>query len=166
MADGRGRSVREMLGENAGFLLGDPGPPGQVGAGAQPGGAAGQIGARPLGSQTGAPPRTRLRTVQVIPASAVGRIIQHIAQPATEIVQDDMQSRIAILTAPLVSFSIYISDFEGVTPRDGMALTPGLPYEVILVGRQPLYAVTDAPVYLPLRVQTSAILIGDRERIV
>jgi hypothetical protein len=159
MKEGRGRSIAQLLGEPEG--LGDPGLPGQGGMGAQPGapGAGPQIGSRPLGWRTGAPPRTSLRVIQVIPSSAVGLIQQNIAQPATQIVGADAQSRVAILTAPFVAFTIFVSDSEGVTPRDGMPLPPGLPYEIILVGNQPLYAVTDSP------VQIAPILIGDRERI-
>lgn len=155
----RSRTAQEILA--GGF--GDPGIPAGQPLGAQPGGG-GQIGSRPLGYRTGAPPRTRLRSVQIIPYTAVGRVIQGHAQEATQIVDPDTASRVAILTAPFVGFSVYVGDQTGVRPTD-MALPPGLPYEVVLIGGQALYAVTDAPVYLNLRVQIACILIGDRERI-
>lgn len=116
-----------------------------------------QPGAQPLGGDTGAPPWTRFTTVQVIPASAAG------TQAPTCIVDRDRASREIVITAPVVGFSIWIGD-SGVGVGKGVALTPGLPYFTTLVGGQDLYAVTDAPVYLPVRVQVAALLIGDRER--
>ena len=67
------------------------------------------------------------------------------------------------LTAPHVGFAIYIGD-SGVSPANGLALPPGRDYVVQLVGLQELYAVTDAPVYLPLQIQVSPILFAERER--
>jgi hypothetical protein len=124
-----------------------------------------QIGSRPLGWRTGAPPRTILRASQVIPFAAVGKQAQGRAQQATQIVEADTASRSVVLTAPFVGFSIYVSGDSDVQPGNALRLPPGLPYEIPLVGHQGLYAVTDAPTYLTLNVQVAVYLIGDRERI-
>lgn len=151
------RSLADILGEKGAEAFGDPGA-GQALAAATPGSIAGaQVNSLPLGSLTGAPPRTQLRGYQIVPYGALGS-----GQQATRIVEPDLQNRVIILTAPFVAFNIWIGD-SGVKPGD-FSLPPGLPYEVILPGRQPLYAVTDAPVYLPLRVQIASILMGERER--
>jgi hypothetical protein len=115
----------------------------------------GQVNSEPLGALTGAPPRSRLFTLQIIPASAN-------RQP-TLIAPAFRQNRVIVLTAPLVGFGIYVGD-AGVTPNTGLVLTPGLPYDIIIPGLQPLYAVTDAPTYLPLQIQDSPLLVGDKER--
>lgn len=125
----------------------------------------GQIGSRPLGYRTGAPPRTVLRSFQVIPFVAVGKVIQGRSQQATRIVEADTASRSVVLTAPFVGFSIYVNGDEDVQPGNALRLPPGLPYEIPLVGHQALFAVTDAPVFLTLNVQVAPYLIGDRERI-
>lgn len=150
------RSVADIIGGR----FGDPGASLAVAMGAgEP--MIGQPNAMPLGALTGAPPQTQLRTYQVIPAAAVGA-----TNVPTLVAEPDRASRVLIFTAPLIGFSIYIGD-SGVTGdpgSSGLALPAGLPYEVIVPGLQAVYAVTDAPVYVPLRVQIAAILIGDRER--
>jgi hypothetical protein len=113
----------------------------------------------PLGSLTGAPPRTQFYSRPVIPAASIG---VNGAEP-TLIVAGMAPNRVAILTAPLIGFTVYIGD-AGVTPQNGLALTPGLNYEAVLVGLQELYAVTDAPVYVPLQIQVAAVLMAERER--
>jgi hypothetical protein len=125
----------------------------------------GQIGSRPLGFRTGAPPRTSLRAIQVIPFVAVGKVIQGQAQQPTRLVENDAASRSVVLTAPFVGFSIYVSGDSDVQPGNALRLPPGLPYEIPLVGHQGLYAVTDSPVYLTVNVQVAAYLVGDRERL-
>lgn len=114
----------------------------------------------PLGSATGGAPATTLRTYQVIPSALVGGSAN---QQATRIVMRSRENRVVVFTAPIVGFSIYIGD-AGLTTQTGMALTPGIPYDVVLPPDQEIYALTDAPTYLPLRVQVSAILVADRER--
>jgi hypothetical protein len=121
-----------------------------------------QVGARPLGAETGAPPWARFRTYQVIPTTAVGVA----GQQATLVVEGDKQSRFATFIAPAAAFSIFIGD-AGISNNpgsNGMALPAGIPYTVELPGNQTVYAVTDAPVFLPLRVNIAPVLIGDRER--
>lgn len=112
----------------------------------------------PLGSRTGAPPRVRFYSTLVVPYAAVGANVE-----PTQIVPPTPPNRVAILTAPQVGFTIYIGD-SGVTPSNGLALTPGLNYEALLVGLQELYAVTDAPVWLSLQIQVSPVLFAERER--
>lgn len=113
-----------------------------------------QIGSEPLGAQTGAPPRTQMLRVQVAPASQSEPTIIADAAPA---------SRVVVLTAPFVNFTIFVGD-ANVQVNGGFALPVGLQYEFVLPGLQALYAITDAPVHLPLNVQIAAILVGDRQR--
>jgi hypothetical protein len=114
---------------------------------------------KPLGSKTGAPPRTQFYSRPVIPATMLG---QGGGSP-TQIVAGTAENRVAILTAPLIGFTVYIGG-SGVTPQNGLALTPGLNYEAILPGLQELFAVTDAPVFVPLQVQVAPVLMAERER--
>jgi hypothetical protein len=146
-----------MVAGDSGFL-GNPGPDS---ISAQPG-VPSQVGAEPLGARTGAPPWTRFRSYQIIPSAAVGVG----GQQPTMVVEPDVASREIVFIAPFVGFSIFIGD-AGVSTNpgsNGLALPPGLPYSLLIPGFQHIYAVTDAPVYLVLRVQTAALLIGDRER--
>lgn len=110
-----------------------------------------QPNSAPLGSLTGAPPPTQMRTLQVSPGTT-----------PILVVPPERASRVITLTAPFVGFSIYVGG-SGVKTTDH-ALTPGLPYDVVLPGNQELYAVTDAPVSLTLRLQIAPVLTGDRER--
>lgn len=86
-----------------------------------------------------------------------------VGQPSC-IVAGTRENRFITLTAPVVNFSIFIAGNEGVSLSNGIPLPPGLPYEVSLPGNQALFAVTDAPVYLRVRVQIAAALVGDLER--
>lgn len=150
-----GRSFSEMMG-GGGF--GNPGPVIQGGLRATPG----QMPApnsEPLGARTGAPPRVEFYSTLVIPFAAVGSN----GVEATQIVPPTPPNRVVVLTPPLVQFTVYIGK-SGVSPQNGLALTPGLNYEALLVGLQELYAVTDAPVYLPLQIQISPVLFAERER--
>jgi hypothetical protein len=114
----------------------------------------GQPNAQPLGALTGAPPPTVIKVVQILPATALGA--------PTLIVPPTRDSRVVSLLAPFVGFSIFIGK-SGVKVGD-LSLPPGLPWDIVLPGFDEMYAVTDAPVFLPLRVQIASILIGDRER--
>jgi hypothetical protein len=113
----------------------------------------------PLGSLTGAPPHVRFYSTSVIPYSAVG---VKGTEP-TQIVPGTSPNRVVTLTAPLVMYTIYIGD-SGVSPSNGLALTPGLSYDATLVGLQELFAVTDAPFYMRLQIQIAPILFAERER--
>lgn len=108
-------------------------------------------GSEPLGDITGAPTPTVFRTVQIQP----GKTSTRIAEPGRP-------NRVVIVTAPIIPFRFYIGG-QGVKIGD-MEITPGIPYDCVLPGLQELWAVTNAPVVLPLRVQIAPILIGDRER--
>jgi hypothetical protein len=141
------RSFAEMLGD-----VGDPGVGVTHTPNFQP-----SPNSEPVGALTGAPPRTRAYQARVIPAAAVGQ------DAPTQIVFASRENRIALLLAPTVGFTIYVGD-EGVTPNTGFPLPAGQPWEVPLVGRQALYAVTDSPVFLRLGVQVSTVLLADRER--
>jgi hypothetical protein len=151
MAEGR------TFSQLGGGAFGNPGP-GVVGVRATPN-MVPAPNSEPLGAKTGAPPHVRFYSTLVIPFSAIG---VRGAEP-TQIVPPTPPNRVVILTAPLVAFTIYIGD-SGVSPTTGLALTPGLNYEALLVGLQELYAVTDAPVYLPLQIQISPVLFAERER--
>lgn len=108
----------------------------------------------PAGYQTGAPPHTRLFSVQVPPASK---------NMLAEVVAGTPENRIVILTAPLVGFRVFVGA-SGLTTRTGLALPPGIPYDIPLVGLQELYAITNAPVYLTLQVVISIVLASEQAR--
>jgi hypothetical protein len=118
-------------------------------------GGSGQVNSNPLGALTGAPPRTRLLLAQIVPGSA--------NQSPTVIAPAFPQNRVIVVTAPLVSYTIFVGD-GGVRVGTGLALPPGYPYEIIIPGLQQLYAITNAPGYLPLQIQDAALLVGDKER--
>jgi hypothetical protein len=136
----------------------DPSMPGQTAASGER--TRFQPNTQPLGHYTGAPPATRLTQVPVTPIVNGAGLIQ---QP-TLIVAETRENRFITLTAPLVAFSIYINDAANFSVQSSLSLTPGIPYEVSLQGGQKLYAVTDAPVFLPLRVQIAAAIASDTER--
>ncbi len=136
-----------MIGEDG---LGNPGP--GLGTRATP--SFPTPNSEPTGYLTGAPVRTRFYSTSVAPVSSRGQ---------THIVPGVPNNRVVILTAPLVGFRIYIGE-SGVTPANGLALPPGLAYEVLLPGLQDLYAVTDAPVYLTVQVQVASVLLAERQR--
>jgi hypothetical protein len=147
------RTVRDMIGDDS--FLGNPGGILAAVGGAQPPAKSfGQIGGIPLGARTGAPPWARFKSILIAPTGANGG--------PTIVAEADVQSRIITITAPLVGFTIYIGA-DNVKVGD-FALPRGLPYDCPVPGGQFVYAVTDAPVYLPLQVQIGALLIGDSER--
>ena len=119
------------------------------------------VNSEPLGAETGAPPQTLLRTVQVVPESFLAA---NSRETPTQVVQYTKDSRSLVFLAPLVGFSIFIGDTGVVNGTTRFALPAGQPYEVIVPGNQQIYAVTDAPIYLPLKVQIAPLLIGDRQR--
>jgi len=149
MAEGRSFSHLGGAFGNPGGIVGVRATPSQVPA----------PNSEPLGAKTGAPPRVRFYSTLVIPFVGIGTR----GDEPTQIVPPTPPNRIVILTAPVVAFTIYIGD-SGVSPATGLALVPGNPYEALLVGLQELYAVTDAPVYLPLQIQISPVLFAERER--
>lgn len=149
MAEGRSFSELGGAGALGGSRAGSRSTPNQVPA----------PNSEPLGAKTGAPPHVRFYSTLVIPFSAIG---VRGAEPV-QIVPPTPPNRIVTLTAPHVGFTIYIGD-SGVSPATGLALPPGRDYQAQLVGLQELYAVTDAPVYLPLQIQVSPILFAERER--
>ena len=115
----------------------------------------------PAGAKTGAPPRTRFFSRVVIPASAVGA--PGANNVPSKIVEGTPENRVAFITAPLSSSTVYIGD-AGVTPETGLALPAGMPYEAVLPGLQDLYAVTDSPTYTRVQVQVSIVLASEQAR--
>lgn len=148
-----------MLGADAAAMgLGQPGP-GALAARSpsyQP-----VPNAVPAGANTGAPPRTKFYSRLVIPASAVGAAGTN--NVPTEIVPGTPENRIAYITAPSNSGTVYIGD-ASVTPQTGLPLVPGLPYPASLVGLQDLFAVTDAPTYVRVGVQVAIVLASEQAR--
>lgn len=106
----------------------------------------------PLGAYTGAPPPTQL-TNNIVSPGAISTCIV----PATR------ENRFVTLIAPLVAFTIYVGG-NGVSLSQGVALTPGLPYEISLPGQQAIYAVSNCPISLKLQIQIAAAIAGDLER--
>lgn len=150
------RTARDILG--GGFAA----PDGEMAAAVSPGARQPQIGSVPLGAKTGAPPWSQFRSYQIVPASAVGIG----GRQATLVVDAAAASRSITFIAPSVGFSVFVGG-AGVSNNpgsNGYALPPGLPHEIIVPGNQSIYAVTDAPVFLTLRIQIAALLVGDRER--
>lgn len=137
-----GRGLGEPLGETQAERVGT-----STGSGPQ-------VNSLPMGALTGAPPRVFFRTVQIKPIST--------GEP-TLVVLAERQSRSVTLISPLVGFPILFGGSD-VGSGGGIALPAGLPYDFLLPGGQEIYAVVDGPIYLPLRVQIAALLIGDRER--
>jgi len=109
-------------------------------------------GYEPVGSMSGAPPPTTVRVIQIRPGTNPVRIVD----PTRE-------NRIITMLAPLVGFTIYVGN-SSVTPSNGYGLVGGLSHDIPIPGLGEIYAVTDAPVVLPLRLQVATLLIGDRER--
>jgi hypothetical protein len=119
-----------------------------------------QPNTQPVGWLTGAPPATRLLQLPVTPIVNGAGLIQ---QP-TLIVPETRENRFVTLTAPFVAFLIYIDFAANFGTQSSFSLPPGLPYEISLQGNQKLYAVTDSPVFLPLRIQIAAAIASDTER--
>ena len=115
-----------------------------------------QVGTHPHGSTTGAPTRTELFRVPIPPAT--------LGQLPIQIVGAAPTSRSVVLIAPLTGWNIFVSHSPGVSPINGIAITPLIPYEIPLPGNQALYATTDAPTSQDLQVQVAPLLAGDRER--
>ena len=135
----------------------DPSLPGQVATDPR---SLRQPNAQPLGANTGAPPATRLLQLQVTPIANNAGVLQ---QP-TLIVPETRENRFVILTAPFVTFRIYVNPAANFGTQSSFPLPPGLPYEISLQGGQKLYAVTDSPVFLSLAIQITAAISSDTER--
>jgi hypothetical protein len=151
------RSFGDMLGRGhggGGSDLANPAP-GLPGVRATPNVYEPAPNAEPVGANTGAPPQTQFTSRLVVPAS--------VGKGPTQLVGPSPENRVALITAPAVGFTVYIGD-ASVTPDTGLPLTPGIPVEALLVGLQPLYAVTDAPVYLRVGLQISIVLAAERQR--
>lgn len=148
-----GRSVSEMLGNRG---LGTPATPGTR---ANPAWSP-TPNAEPAGALTGAPPRTQSYSRQVVPYAAIaeGRV-----KAKTLLVVSEPTNRIAFLIGPAVGFSVFIGD-ASVTPANGFRIPAGQPFEYPLPGLQDLYAVTDAPCYVPVSIVISIILAAEQQR--
>jgi hypothetical protein len=119
-----------------------------------------QLNSQSLGFMTGAPPRTLLSQVLVIPiVNGAG-----VLQVPTMIVPATRENRFVTLTAPLILFSVYVNGEANFSTLSALSLPPGTAYEISLPGNQALYAVTDSPVFVSLRVQIASALAGDTER--
>jgi hypothetical protein len=105
----------------------------------------------PTGYKTGAPVYTKFFSLQIPPGKA------------TEIVPGTAENRIVTITAPALSFKVFIGT-TGVTVNRGLQLPAGLAYQALLPGLQALYAATDAPVVLTLQIQVATILASDQQR--
>lgn len=148
------RSFSQM----GGRALGSSGSPSMSGLG--PSGVRAQPAVMPVpntvpaGVQTGAPPRVQFFNRLVIPAST---------RKATLLVAGTPENRIFIVTAPGNAFTVYIGGPD-VTPSNGMAIPPGQPFDVPLVGLQEVWAVTDSPVYQRVQCLVSIVLMAEQGR--
>lgn len=106
----------------------------------------------PVGALSGVPPRTKLYQ-------------RSVTNRAQEVVLGTPENRLAVLTAPAVGWNIWVGD-ASVNTKTGLQLPPGLPYDVPIIGLQPLYAITDAPITLPLQIMVTIVLMAERQRIV
>lgn len=105
---------------------------------------------QPLGSTTGAPPRTKIFQIQV---NATG----------VQIAPPDKFNREIIITAPDVAFGIFVG-IDGNPTAGGSPIPAGVPYEIDVPGFTSVWAATNAPVWIPIQVQIAPLLVGDRER--
>jgi len=113
-------------------------------------GVEGAPNAEPVGALSGAPPRTALYR----------RLITGNPQA---IVTGTPENRTVTLVPPLVGWTIYVGD-ASVSPASGIALIPGLNNIINIPGLQDLWAVTDAPIALPLSVQIAIVLMAEQQR--
>jgi len=105
----------------------------------------------PLGAKAGAPPRVEFYR-------------RAVTSDSQEVVIGAAQNRVVTLTAPLLGWTIYVGG-DGLTPGNGVALPGGIPYAIQLVGLQKLFAVTDAPIPIPLQIVVAPILMAERQRL-
>ncbi len=107
----------------------------------------------PLGAKQGVPPRVLFRSLPV-------------TREASEVVLGTPENRVVTLTAPtLGGWRIAIGGAPGLTFQNGNVLPPGIPVTLQLVGLQKLFAITDAPVPLPLQLVVAPILMAERQRL-
>lgn len=106
----------------------------------------------PIGALAGVPPRTKFYQ-------------RGITAQAQQIVEGTAENRIVTLVAPLVGWGIWIGD-ASVSPMTGFQLPGGQPYPFQIVWLQDVYAVTNAPITIPLPIQVAMILFAERQRIV
>jgi hypothetical protein len=115
---------------------------------------------QPLGSNTGAPPRTQLSQQLVTPrVNATG-----VVQAATVLVPATAGNRFVTLTAPLNNFSIFVNGEANFNVLSSHRLPAGLPFEIALPGNQALYAVTDAPTYQSVQIIIAEAISSESER--
>lgn len=105
---------------------------------------------QPLGSTTGAPPRTKIFQIQV---NSTG----------VQIAPPDKFNREVTVIVPDVAFGVFIG-IDGNPTTGGSPLTPGIPYEIDIPGFVSVWAATNAPVWIPIHVQIAPLLAGDLER--
>lgn len=145
------------MGMRSAAELGDPSLPFQTAADPR---SFRQPNTQPVGTLTGAPPRTQLFQLRVTPVVNSAGVLQ----VPTRIVPATRENRFITLVAPLTGFLIYVKSEAAFNLLSDLSLPPGLPYEISLPGNQELFAVTDAPIFLSLRVQVTAAISSDTER--
>jgi hypothetical protein len=140
-----------------GFSIGNPSLPATT-AGDRADGR--QPNSRPLGYDTGAPPRTQFLQVNVTPrVNALG-----VLQAPTLIVPATPENRFVTITAPAIAFAVLLNPSAIFTPAGSFMLPPGLPYETSLPGLEELYAVTTSPVFVALQIQLAPAIAADTQR--
>ncbi len=106
----------------------------------------------PIGALAGVPPRTKFYQ-------------RGITSARQQIVEGTAENRIVTVIAPLTGWGIWIGD-QSVSPKSGFLLPAGQPFPFPLTGLQDAWAVTDAPITIPLPIMVAMILFAERQRIV
>lgn len=109
---------------------------------------------QPAGALTGVPAATRLYT-------------RRITTDPQQIVMATPENRVVTLTAPLIGgWNVFVGSDASVlvNGNSGTQLPGGQPFNIPLTGTMELWAVTDAPIGLPLSIMISIILMAERQR--
>ncbi len=107
----------------------------------------------PAGALTGVPAATRMYARQ-------------LTGEAQQIVMATPENRIVTLTAPLLGWNVYVGTDSSVqaSGNSGIQIPNGQPFPITLTGTMDLWAITDAPIRVPLQILVSIILMAERQR--
>ena len=108
----------------------------------------------PAGALSGVPAATRLYQRSIV------------ASEPTQIVMPTPENRLVTLTAPVLGWSVFVGTDSSVMTNgnSGTQLPKGQPFNITLTGTMELWALTDAPIRVPLQIMVSIILMAERQR--